>query len=115
MDLELQEMFDRLEENDQSHNMDFGNPDVVSVDSFNEEDHAEILDKLSLMDREGYVELLRKRHKMKKMREELVLADLDDDKSNLTRSKDIAANINTKHKKLVSEPEHKLEYDKIES
>ena len=49
------------------------------------------------------------------MREQLVLADLDDDKSDLKRSKVIAAGINTKHKDIVTIPDLKLEYDKLES
>lgn len=49
------------------------------------------------------------------MREQLVLADLDDDKSDLKRSKAIAAGINSKHKDIVTIPDLKLEYDKLES
>lgn len=94
--------------------MNFGNPQDED-DDFNEDDHAEILNKLSLMDKEGYIDLLKQSLKIKKMREQLVLADLDDDKSDLKKSKNIAAGINSKHRDLVSVPDHKLEYDKLES
>lgn len=67
------------------------------------------------MDKEGYIDLLKKSIRIKKMREQLVLADLDDDKSDLKKSKNIAAGINSKHKNLVSVPDLKLEYDKLES
>ena len=113
-EVELQNMFAQLEENDQNNDMNFGNPQD-SEDDFNEDDHAEILNKLSLMDKENYIDLLKQSLRIKKMREQLVLADLDDDKSDLKRSKSIAAGINAKHKNLVSAPDLKLEYDKLES
>ena len=94
--------------------MSFMNPQD-SIDDFNEDDHAEILNKLSLMDKDGYIDLLKQSLKIKKMREQLVLADLDDDKSDLKRSKAIAAGINSKHKDIVTIPDLKLEYDKLES
>lgn len=94
--------------------MAFMNPQD-SIDDFNEDDHAEILNKLSLMDKDGYIDLLKQSLKIKKMREQLVLADLDDDKSDLKRSKAIAAGINSKHKDIVTIPDLKLEYDKLES
>ena len=67
------------------------------------------------MDKDGYIDLLKQNLKIKKMREQLVLADLDDDKSDLKRSKAIAAGINAKHKDIVTIPDLKLEYDKLES
>lgn len=38
--------------------MSFMNPQD-SIDDFNEDDHAEILNKLSLMDKDGYIDLLK--------------------------------------------------------
>lgn len=112
MENDLDAMFEQLDANDENNAWDFGNGE--SDDSFNEEDYNEILDRLSLMDRERYVELLRQQHKARKMREALVHADLDDDATALSKSHSVAGGINSKHKNLVSDSELKIEYDKIE-
>lgn len=52
---------------------------------------------------------------MKKMRQELVLADLDDNRSDLKKSKEIAAAINGDHDNLVSRKELKIEYTAIQN
>lgn len=49
------------------------------------------------------------------MREELVLADLDDDMSDLKKSKNLAAGINSDHSDLVSRKELKKEYTAIQN
>lgn len=54
------------------------------------------------MDRQRYVELLKQDRSIKKMRKELVLADLDDNGKDLKASKATAASINKRHGKLVS-------------
>lgn len=48
------------------------------MDDFAEEDYSETIDKLSLMDRERYLELQKLRHRLARMRADLVQADLDD-------------------------------------
>ena len=49
------------------------------------------------------------------MRQELVLADLDDNKSDLKKSKKMAADINGEHSNLVTRKEMKKEYTAIQN
>lgn len=101
MEQDLDSLFAKLDMDDKRRDGDdkpmFRDPD----DDFDEEPFSHILDALSLMDRDRYLELLKKRHKIQKMRKELVLADLDDDGTDLKHSKDIAGHINENHKSIV--------------
>lgn len=48
------------------------NDEEYGLHDFNEDDHAEILDKLSLMDRDRYLELLKLKHKYSNMKADLI-------------------------------------------
>lgn len=59
-------------------NLDTKGPDddaEYGLHDFNEDDHAATLDKLSLMDRDRYLELLKLKHKYNNMRGDLLRAD----------------------------------------
>ena len=110
--LELELAFNELERKDRDNHINFENQEEDEVDL---NPYAPILDKLSLIDQQTYIDLIKKQHKIKKMREKLVLADLDDDKSDLKQSKKIAAGINGEYDNLVSKKDLKREYNAIQT
>lgn len=71
----LDAIFDNngIEETRMDTDVDYG------LHDFNEDDYQERLDKLSLMDRDRYLELLKLKHKYSNMKADLVRADQEDD------------------------------------
>mmetsp|Transcript_36171 Transcript_36171/g.55548 ORF Transcript_36171/g.55548 Transcript_36171/m.55548 type:complete len:188 (-) Transcript_36171:23-586(-) len=97
----------------------FGRGDLETLgnedsDEFDEGPFQDILDKLSLMDRTRYIEILKRKKKLQKMREQLVFADLDDDGADKSKSRKSAKDINKLHNSLLSKKEIKVERKKIE-
>lgn len=95
---------DKMEEDDEG----FDNNLDAAVDDqfgFREEDYEELLDSLSLLDRERYAELLRQRHKIEKMKEELRAKWNYDDGLNVNHSQRGAWKVNRRFNTIVSKVE----------
>jgi len=100
---DLDELFAKLESGEQRRGDGSDLANGGPEDSFDENAHQEILDKMSLMDRDRYIELLRQNHRVSKMRTELFLADQNDDDTDMEKSKAACEGINAKHKFILTE------------
>mmetsp|Transcript_36169 Transcript_36169/g.55542 ORF Transcript_36169/g.55542 Transcript_36169/m.55542 type:complete len:147 (-) Transcript_36169:2-442(-) len=69
---------------------------------------------MGLMDRTRYVDILKRTQMLKKLREELVFADLDDSGNSAAESKKAARELHKKHKEPLSKKKIKQERKKIE-
>jgi hypothetical protein len=96
----LDAIFDQnqIEETRLETDIDYG------LHDFNEDDYQERLDKLSLMDRYRYLELLKLKHKYSNMKADLKRADELDDSGDTNAAKSTAWGINVQYNSIVSAP-----------
>ena len=90
-----------------------GPSEDYGLDDFDEQNYTETVDKLSLMDRERYLELQKQKHRLQRMRADLVQADLDDAGLDLKASAANAWNINERYNKIVARRVLKKERDRL--
>ena len=83
---------------------DFEKAPNLGLDDFNEDEFSTVVEKLSFMDRERYLELQRTLHRLNGMRADLILADLEHDNQTEPEARNIARDINSRYGNLAKKP-----------